>query len=735
MEAIPKQALWVSRYLAKGNNKYTRITPRTNVYVCDLYFIMSIYFPTRISVTISFFFFQAIDKDPTKDAIQNSLRSSRYSGNIGESRDSNNDVKLDIASSKKISEDRSNTPKAQLNKSDKEKYEPLKNNKSIKESLVDQKIASGDGDKEIVYRRMRPHNINRLEEPKTRNIVVNVEKPFEPKKELEVSAINAETEVNKARPQSNRFSKSIENTNDVKTSFGLNIKTNRPDSTRFSKSIDTSDVKENTSKKSQSNRFSKSIEVTTNVNTDKEQTTVDARTRPQINRFSKLIEANADGKTSSSGNDKLENNTSIDGRKHKNYRFSNSFEVSMSDKKVDMYSSNNTRKLQGNRFSKDTAGESLSKVNGEKEDTNLKGRPRSDRFSQSIEPETCPKPVRESKVSNKVEKTVANRFSKSLDTKLDSNFQTRSTIDNDSVKNRISTNSVQKMNRLSKSLESKGSNEEVFSLKNNRNSSYGNNTDVSKKDSSAKKPENVVPEKTKKVDTIVREKTSEELDDKIAELPQKKNKESTYERKNRPSSVHNFKSQFETKSQNTSTQKARPMSVGNFREKFEVNKFSKVEIQPKRNDTKQEVQEKKSELVKKVETVNSKDSKQLHTKTKIERKVEVQNGSKTETAIKIEKEVSPASNFQKGTKSMIKKTEDNSGRIVTEESKTVEVKKTSGSRTQISNTEVKQSEENLRTNLRSKECLIYAFFNLCILFNSCSQQGFESKFCKIFLTA
>ena len=177
------------------------------------------------------------------------------------------------------------------------------------------------------------------------------------------------------------------------------------------------------------------------------------------------------------------------------------------------------------------------------------------------------------------------------------------------------------------------------------------------------------------------------------------------------------------------------MSFGNFREKFEVNKFSKVEIQPKRNDTKQEVQEKKSELLKKVETVNSNDSKQLHTKTKIERKVEVQNGSKTETAIKIEKEVSPASNFQKGTKGMIKKTEDNSGRIVTEESKTVEVKKTSGSRTQISNTEVKQSEENLRTNLRSKECLIYAFFNLCILFNSCSQQGFESKFCKIFLTA
>ena len=46
-------------------------------------------------------------------------------------------------------------------------------------------------------------------------------------------------------------------------------------------------------------------------------------------------------------------------------------------------------------------------------------------------------------VSNKTEKTVITRFSKSLDTKLDTKFQTRG-IDNDSVKNRISINSVQK---------------------------------------------------------------------------------------------------------------------------------------------------------------------------------------------------------------------------------------------------------------------------------------------------
>ena len=82
-------------------------------------------------------------------------------------------------------------------------------------------------------------------------------------------------------------------------------------------------------------------------------------------------------------------------------------------------------------------------MNGEKEDTNLKGRPRSDRFSQSIEPETWPRPMGGSGVSNKTEKTVITRFSKSLDTKLDTKFQTRG-IDNDSVKNRISINSVQK---------------------------------------------------------------------------------------------------------------------------------------------------------------------------------------------------------------------------------------------------------------------------------------------------
>ena len=604
-----------------------------------------------------------------------------------------------------------------MNKLNEQKYEPSKNNKTIKESFVGQKVASGAGDKETVYRRTRPQDINRSGERKTRNII---EKPSDPKKELEDSAINAETEVNKARPQGNRFSKSIENKNDVKTSFDLNIKINRPDSTRFSKSIDTSEVKENTSRKSQNNKFSKSIEVTTNVgnsvNTDNEQTTGNTETRPQSNRFSKSIEANAiDKKISGSSKDKLENNASINGRREKNNRFSDSFGVFTSDTKVDMDSSNNTRKLQGNGFSKYTAGESLSKVKGEKEDTNLKGRPRSDRFSKSIEPETCSKPVGEGRASNKTEKTVGNRFSNSLDNKLDSKFQTSSTIDKDSVKNRISTNNVQKINRFSKSLESKGSNEEVISLKNNRYSSYVDNTDVSKKDSTAKKPENIVPENTKTVDTTVGEKTSEDLDDKIAELSQKKNKGSTYEKENRPSSVHNFKSQFEMKNQNTSTQKARPMSVGNFREKFEVNKFSKVEIQPNKTGNKQEVKEKKFEFAKKVETVNSNGSKQLYTDSKIERKVEAQNGSKTETVIKAEKEVSPAGNFQKGTKSVAKKIEDNSGRILTEQSKAVEVKKTSGSRTQISKTEVKKPEGNLRTNLRSKEYFIHAFCSIAVV--------------------
>ena len=581
---------------------------------------------------------------------------------------------------------------------------------------MDQKVASGAGDEGTVYRRMRPQDINRLEERKTRNIG-NVEKPSDPKKVLEVSAINAETEVNKARTQGNRFSKSIENTN--KKNFELNIKTNRPDSARFSKSIDTSEVKENTSRTSPSNRFLKSIEVTTNVgnsvNTDNEQTTVNTKKRPQSNRFPKSIEANAiDRKISSSNNNKLENNASIDGRRQKSNRFSDSFEVFASDKKVEMDSSNNTRKLQGNRFSKYAEGESLSKVNGEKEDTNLKGRSQSDRFSKSIEPETCSKPVEDSRVSNKMEKSVGNRFSKSLDNKFDSKFKTSSTIDNDSTKSRISTNNVQKMNRFSKCLESKSSNEEVVSLKNNRNSNFVDNTQVSKKDSSLKKPEIIVPEKTNTVDTTVGEKTSDDLDEKIVELPQKKIKGSAYE-KNRASSVQDFKSQFETKNQNTSAQNARPMSVGNFRKKFEVNKFSKVEIQPNKTDNKQEVKEMKLAFAKKVETINLNNSEQLHTDAKIERKGQAQNGSKTETVIKTGKEVSPSGNFQKGTKSVVKKTEDNSGGIVTEQSKAAEVKKTIGSKTQIGKTEVKKSEENLRTNLRSKEYFIHVFYSIAVV--------------------
>ena len=591
---------------------------------------------------------------------------------------------------------------------------------------MDQKVASGAGDEGTVYRRMRPQDINRLEERKTRNIV-NVEKPSDPKKVLQVSAINAETEVNKAR------TKSIENTN--KKNFELNIKTNRPDSARFSKSIDTSEVKENTSRTSPSNRFLKSIEVTTNVgnsvNTDNEQTTVNTKKRPQSNRFSKSIEANAiDRKINSSNNNKLENNASIDGRRQKSNRFSDSFEVFASEKKVEMDSSNNTRKLQSNRFSKYAEGESLSKVNGEKEDTNLKGRSQSDRFSKSIEPETCSKPLEDSRVSNKMEKTVGNRFSKSLDNKFDSKFQTSSTIDNDSAKSRISTSNVQKMNRFSKCLESKSSNEDVVSLKNNRNSNFVDNTQVSKKDSSLKKPEIIVPEKTNTVDTTVGEKTSDDLDEKIVELSQKKTKGSTYEKKDRASSVQNFKSQFETKNQNTSAQNARPMSVGNFREKFEVNKFSKVEIQPNKTDNKQEVKEKKLAFIKKIETINLNNSEQLHTDAKIERKGQAQNGSKTETVIKTGKEVSPAGNFQKGTKSVVKKTEDNSGRIVTEQSKAAEVKKTSGSKTQIGKTEVKKPEGNLRTNLRSKEYFIHVFYSIAVVNRVLIQDFLLHKTCE-----
>lgn len=591
---------------------------------------------------------------------------------------------------------------------------------------MDQKVASGAGDEGTVYRRMRPQDINRLEERKTRNIV-NVEKPSDPKKVLQVSAINAETEVNKAR------TKSIENTN--KKNFELNIKTNRPDSARFSKSIDTSEVKENTSRTSPSNRFLKSIEVTTNVgnsvNTDNEQTTVNTKKRPQSNRFSKSIEANAiDRKINSSNNNKLENNASIDGRRQKSNRFSDSFEVFASEKKVEMDSSNNTRKLQSNRFSKYAEGESLSKVNGEKEDTNLKGRSQSDRFSKSIEPETCSKPLEDSRVSNKMEKTVGNRFSKSLDNKFDSKFQTSSTIDNDSAKSRISTNNVQKMNRFSKCLESKSSNEDVVSLKNNRNSNFVDNTQVSKKDSSLKKPEIIVPEKTNTVGTTVGEKTSDDLDEKIVELSQKKTKGSTYEKKDRASSVQNFKSQFETKNQNTSAQNARPMSVGNFREKFEVNKFSKVEIQPNKTDNKQEVKEKKLAFVKKIETINLNNSEQLHTDAKIERKGQAQNGSKTEAVIKTGKEVSPAGNFQKGTKSAVKKTEDNSGRIVTEQSNAAEVKKTSGSKTQIDKTEVKKSEENLRKNLRSKEYFIHVFYSIAVVNRVLIQDFLLHKTCE-----
>ena len=596
---------------------------------------------------------------------------------------------------------------------------------------MDQKVASGAGDEGTVYRRMRPQDINRLEERKTRNIG-NVEKPSDPKKVLDVSAINAETEVNKAQTQGNRFSKSIENTN--KKNFELNIKTNRPDSARFSKSIDTSEVKENISRTSPSNRFLKSIEVTTNVgnsvNTDNEQTTVNTEKRPQSNRFPKSIEANAiDRKISSSNNNKLENNASIDGSRQKSNRFSDSFEVFASDKKVDMDSSNNTRKLQGNRFSKYAEGESLSKVNGEKEDTNLKGRSQSGRFSKSIEPETCSKPVEDSTVSYKMEKSVGNRFSKSLDNKFDSKFKTSSTIDNDSTKSRISTNNIQNMNRFSKCLENKSSNEEVVSLKNNRNSSFVDNTQVSKKDSSLKKPEIIVPEKTNTVDTTVGEKTSDDLDEKIVELPQKKNKGSAYE-KNRASSVQDFKSQFEKKNQNTSAQNARPMSVGNFREKFEVDKFSKVEIQPNKTHNKQEVKEKKLAFAKKVETINLNNSEQLHTDAKIERKGQAQNGSKTETVIKTGKEVSPAGNFQKGTKSVVKKTEDNSGRIVTEQSKAAEVKKTSGSKTQIGKTEVKKPEGNLRTNLRSKEYFIHVFYSIAVVNRVLIQDFLLHKTCE-----
>ena len=64
---------------------------------------------------------------------------------------------------------------------------------------------------------------------------------------------------------------------------------------------------------------------------------------------------------------------------------------------------------------------------------------------------------------------------------------------------------------------------------------------------------------------------------------------------------------------------------------------------------------------------------------------------------------------------MVKKTEDNSGGIVTEQSKAAEVKKTSGSKTQIGKTEVKKSEENLRTNLRSKEHFIHVFYSIAVV--------------------